>query len=445
MAKCKVCGYRLGDGMTKCPMCGAAAGSTEAEKVSPELTLPKYSCPACGAQIIGEHRYCTSCGADLKKAAEAVQENRCVQCGTILPAEAEFCFKCGVRQIKENSESVTNHAQKKDEGTPVISVFADRYQHEQSNKSIHPSSQNSSVLNRRKVRVRNVILYLSIFVFAVIAIKIIAKIKLDNALRNLDEYYSNIQNSSAFNDDSASEDPVEYPDMIFVEGGTFQMGNIGGEDDEKSVHSVTVSSFYMCDHEVTQEEYRKIMGTNPSYDIGDNLPVNQSSWYNAIEYCNARSLQEGLTPCYAISGDSTTCNFSANGYRLPTEAEWEYAARGGKKSNGYTYSGSNSIRNVAWYSDNAKGWTQDVKTKSPNELGLYDMSGNVWEWCWDRYGEYPSSSQTNPTGASSGSDRVIRGGTCNGYYSFCSVAFRLGYNPSDSNIPAGFRVVHSAQ
>ena len=237
---------------------------------------------------------------------------------------------------------------------------------------------------------------------------------------------------------------ADGPDFKLVEGGTFQMGSTSGESDEKPVHSVTVTSFYMCDHEVTQKEYRDVMGTNPSYYKGDSRPVDQVTWFNAIEYCNALSRKEGLTPCYTQSGGTWTCNFNADGYRLPTEAEWEYAARGGNKSNGYTYSGSNSLGNVAWYYDNSGSSTHDVKTKSPNELGLYDMSGNVWEWCWDWYGSYSSSSQTNPTGASSGSYRVRRGGGWDFDASYCRVANRRYLSPSNSFNNFGFRVVRSS-
>ena len=233
-------------------------------------------------------------------------------------------------------------------------------------------------------------------------------------------------------------------DFKLVDGGTFQMGSTSGDSDEKPVHSVTVSSFYMCDHEVTQKEYRDVMGANPSRFSGDNLPVERVSWYDAVNYCNKLSVKEGLTPCYTINGNSTTCNFNANGYRLPTEAEWEYAARGGKKSNGYTYAGSNSVGNVAWYYDNSGSQTHNVKTKAPNELGLYDMSGNVWEWCWDWKGSYSSGSQTNPSGSSSGSSRVKRGGSLDVISSSCRVAFRYYGGPSYAYDLLGFRVVRSA-
>ena len=130
-------------------------------------------------------------------------------------------------------------------------------------------------------------------------------------------------------------------------------------------------------------------------------PVICVSWYDAVDYCNWLSRKDGLLPAYSRGGNSIQCNFSANGYRLPTEAEWEYAATGGSSSRGYTYSGSNTIGNVAWYSGNSGLKPHPVGGKQANELGLYDMSGNVWEWCWDWYGDYPSRSQTDPTGVSS--------------------------------------------
>jgi formylglycine-generating enzyme required for sulfatase activity len=184
-------------------------------------------------------------------------------------------------------------------------------------------------------------------------------------------------------------------------------------DREKPVHTVTVSSFYMSKYEVTQKEWRDIMGNSPSYFKGDTLPVEQVSWYEAVEYCNRRSVKEGLTPAYGGSASTgISCNFKANGYRLPTEAEWEYAAKEGNKDGmSYEYSGSNSIGSVAWYGDNSGSTTHPVGTKAPNSLGIYDMTGNVWEWCWDWYGSYSGGSQTDPVGASSGTNRVWRGGS----------------------------------
>lgn len=232
--------------------------------------------------------------------------------------------------------------------------------------------------------------------------------------------------------------------FVLVRGGTFRMGSANGDDDEKPVHSVTVSSFYISKYEVTQAEYEAVMEKNPSntsHGIGDNSPVNQVSWNEAVEFCNKLSLKEELTPVYSGSGNNISMNVNANGYRLPTEAEWEYAARGGNSSLGYTYSGSNTIGNVAWYSSNSGKKVNPVGGKQANELGLYDMTGNVWEWCWDWYGNYSSGSQTDPTGKSSGSGRVDRGGSWYLNASYSRSAHRNNLPPSFRNRNIGFRLV----
>ncbi len=224
--------------------------------------------------------------------------------------------------------------------------------------------------------------------------------------------------------------------FILVEGGTFNNGTA----------DVTLSDFYMSKYEVTQAQYEAVMGSNPSSFSGTDKPVEMVTWYNAVEYCNARSTQEGLTPCYDISDWS--CDFTANGYRLPTEMEWMYAAKGGNQepATGYDqYSGTNvesELTNYAWYgSNNNPSGTKEVGTKLPNQLGLYDMSGNVYEWCNDWYGSYSSSAQTNPTGPSSGSIGIIRGGSWCFSASRCPVAHRFGIIPTDSSDDIGFRIV----
>jgi len=211
--------------------------------------------------------------------------------------------------------------------------------------------------------------------------------------------------------------------MIWVPGGSFQMGSNSTDSNinEKPVHTVNVSGFYMAKYLVTQAQYKDVMGYNPSSFTGDdNRPVEAMSWYDAVVFCNKLSEIEGLIPVYTINGISrsyvihsatVTANFNNNGYRLPTEAEWEYAARGGNGSPGnFTYSGSNDLDSVAWYSDNSNGTTHPVGTKAANGLGIYDMTGNVWEYCWDVFEIYSSASQTDPQGASSGTNRVYRGG-----------------------------------
>ncbi|MBC8384853.1 MAG: SUMF1/EgtB/PvdO family nonheme iron enzyme [Candidatus Cloacimonetes bacterium] len=249
------------------------------------------------------------------------------------------------------------------------------------------------------------------------------------------------------------EEGSDVPDnMIFVQGGTFQMGSNDGGSDEKPVHTVTVSDFYIGKTEVTQKEWKEVMGAstslnNPSYFKGDDLPVENVSWYDAVEFCNKKSEKEGLEKCYSGSGKNTKCDFSKNGYRLPTEAEWEYAARGGvsaslnNRNGGNKYAGSNNVKDVAWYFDNSGSKTHPVGTKQPNELGIYDLSGNVWEWCSDRYDEnyYKNSPQNNPQGPSSGKSRVLRGGSWDSGDYCCRFVYRGSYDPDVYFI--GFRFV----
>lgn len=222
------------------------------------------------------------------------------------------------------------------------------------------------------------------------------------------------------------------PEMVFVEGGTFQMGSNDGQSDEKPVHSVTVGSFMIGKYEVTQELWESVMGNNPSNFKGSKRPVEKVSWYDAVEFCNKLSEKEGLQKAYSRSGANTTCDFNANGYRLPTEAEWEYAARGGASSTNTQYSGSNTIGNVAWYVSNSNNTTYEVGTKSPNQLGIYDMSGNVWEWCWDLYSVFGVFC------------RVNRGGSWVDIAELCRLASRnIFLTPDKRYDDLGFRLVRT--
>jgi formylglycine-generating enzyme required for sulfatase activity len=237
-------------------------------------------------------------------------------------------------------------------------------------------------------------------------------------------------------------------DMVRVSGGTFTMGSPSNEanrDNGEAQHQVTISAaFYIGKSEVTQKEWVAVMGSNPSSFKGDNLPVEQVSWYDAIEYCNKRRLKEGLTPAYTVSGTTVTWNREANGYRLPTEAEWEYAARGGSGAAYRIYAGSNSVDSVGWWGSNSGNKTHPAGTKGANSLGIHDMSGNVYEWCWDWYASYGISSQTDPRGASSGSARVARGGSWDSLGPYLRSASRDSTAPSRRGSNLGFRLVRSA-
>ena len=218
--------------------------------------------------------------------------------------------------------------------------------------------------------------------------------------------------------------------MMPVEAGTFTMGatseQVNPDSDEKPTHQVTLTNnYYIGQTEVTQALWKAVMGRKPSRFMGDNRPVEKVSWNDC---------QKFITKLNSLTGQK---------FRLPTEAEWEYAARGGKKSQGYQYSGSNNLEEVAWYYDNSSSQTHDVATKQPNELGVYDMSGNVWEWCQDWYGSYSSTSQTNPTGATSGSNRVNRGGSWDYCAGYCRSSIRSNYSPDGADYCLGLRLVLS--
>ena len=217
--------------------------------------------------------------------------------------------------------------------------------------------------------------------------------------------------------------------MVYVEGGTFTMGATSEQkkpdDDEKPTHRVSLSSFYIGKYEVTQALWKAVMGSNPSRFEGDNLPVERVSWNDC---------QTFLRKLNAMTGKN---------FRLPTEAEWEFSARGGNLSRGYQYSGSKKIDDVAWYRNNSGSKTHNVGTKAPNELGIYDMSGNVWEWCQDWKGSYIGSAQTNPKGPSSGSYRVDRGGSWFNFAWSCRVACRYCHTPDYRYFDLGFRLALS--
>ena len=238
-------------------------------------------------------------------------------------------------------------------------------------------------------------------------------------------------NSSSYGNNSGIETitikGVQFK-MVRVKGGTFQMGATSEQgsdayDDEYPVHSVTLSDYYIGQTEVTQELWEAVMGDNPSYFTGDNqCPVERVSWDDC---------QEFIKKLNRLTGKN---------FRLPTEAEWEYAARGGNKSKGYKYSGSNDADAVAWYNKNSGSKTQPVAQKQSNELGLYDMSGNVWEWCQDWYGDYTSRSQSNPKGANTGSDRVLRGGSWFDYARYVQVSYRHNCTPDTRFSGYGLRL-----
>lgn len=260
---------------------------------------------------------------------------------------------------------------------------------------------------------------------------------------------SSVQSQSRSNERQYNEQPVrsqrpqDYTEtafglnlnMVYVEGGTFTMGATAEQDDayddEKPAHNVHLDGFYISKLEITQAQWKAVMGTdiynkangNSLFGVGSNYPMYYITWHDAVAFCRELSVQTGKT------------------YLLPTEAQWEYAARGGNKSRGNKYSGSYAIDAVAWYDGNSSGTTHPVGQLRANELGLYDMSGNVWEWCRDWYGSYAGTPQTNPTGAYSGDYKVVRGGSWSYNPRNVRVSSRNNGAPTNSGSIVGFRVV----
>ena len=263
------------------------------------------------------------------------------------------------------------------------------------------------------------------------------------------------------NKQRSSENHI-FMEMVWIDPGNFQMGNTNSGIDgynDGIVHMVNITQgFYMGKYEVTQEQYEIVMENNPSYfSSGGDFPVEWVTWYDAAAFCNKLSETEGFSPVYTITGlnkngdhiiaASVSADWTSNGYRLPTEAEWEYAAKGGNGSPGnFIYSGSNTVGEAGWYDGNNNPYgTKPVGTKEANILGIYDMSGNVYEWCWDLCEDYTSDAKTDPKGASTGYGRVIRGGSWHSY----PQCLRSAYRPSGGAFPdsrgedLGFRIARS--
>lgn len=227
--------------------------------------------------------------------------------------------------------------------------------------------------------------------------------------------------------------------MVLLEGGTFVMGDNNGEVDEPE-HEVSVSPFYIDVTPVTQHEYMRLMGDNPSKFPDPQQPVEQVRWSDAVRYCNERSREEGLEPAYDLN--NWTCNFDANGYRLPTEAEWEYAARAGTTSAYYFGDSPAQLRLHAWYNDNAGDKPRPVGRRRPNPWGLHDMAGNVWEWCNDFYqvDYYLTSPKQDPRGPDEGERKVLRGGCWNSSADACRSAYRYNENPGYTDACFGYDI-----
>jgi len=266
-----------------------------------------------------------------------------------------------------------------------------------------------------------------------------------------------LPNTFAEEASKGNTDPIP---MVLVDGGIFMMGKEGLENDEMPAREVRVSSFLIGRTEVTQAQWKAVVGRDPQDFKGGDFPVTTVNWYEAVEFCNMLSEQAGLRTVYRIDKQledpgnqsrydlqkwTVTCDWSVDGYRLPTEAEWEYAARGGKSSKDFKYSGADAEGEVAWFGDNSDEGTHPVGTKKPNELALYDLSGNVWEWCWDwsDAAYYGKGENIDPRGLQSGGTRAFRGGGWGHEAAELRPGNRGGTGPDKGMDDVGFRVVRS--
>ena len=245
-------------------------------------------------------------------------------------------------------------------------------------------------------------------------------------------------------------------DMVKVEGGKFLMGskddNRIAENDEQKQHEVKVNSFEINKLEVSVWEWKdyckktkQAMPLQPAWGWSDNNPITNITWYDAIKYCNWLSKEDGLTPAYKLAGPNVICDFNADGYRLPTEAEWEYAAKGGHKTKSNFFAGGNNSNDIAWFIKNSDKKPHSVGTKLPNELGIHDMSGNVWEWCWDWYNKdyYKVEDTDNPKGPIRGEKRTVRGGSWDSQENYLRTANRISTSPDKTNEFYGFRIART--
>ena len=250
---------------------------------------------------------------------------------------------------------------------------------------------------------------------------------------------------AACNDDDDENGGSASVDMELIPAGSFTMGDARGiyEQNERPARTVSLDAFYMSRTEITQQQYEDVMGANPSSSKAAKQPVEKVTWHDALRFCNALSEREGLQPVYTDIEGNLTADFKANGFRLPTEAEWEYACRAGTSTTYYTGETVADLSRCAWFTGNADGRPHDVGQLEANDFGLHDMHGNVFEWCWDWFGRYTDNKVDNPLGRANGNRRIIRGGSWAGDADKCMTSYRASINPAIAYYFWGIRLCRS--
>ena len=403
---CSKCGNQQNADAKFCSKCGSPVESVD----NTEANSATITCYECGQTIPADVESCPNCGAPMS--------NRviCYECGQSIPNNAKSCPNCGAPMVQKRAAKETSQA-----FPPTPQPQPKEVTQQPMPKQEAKIFLTSNSAQKKKGSALHWVLLAVVAIVATVVILMLLPGKEDNTEPAAKENV--IENKTEI---TIKANGVAIP-MKLIAGGTFTMGGslegIDYKNNELPAHSMKVESFYMSEYEVTQQLWTAIMGTNPSEFIGEQNPVENVNWYDCVEFTKK------------------LCSLTGKTFRLPTEAEWEYAAKGGANQENYEFAGSNHIGDVAWAASNSGKTTHPVGQKSCNRCGLYDMSGNVYEWCSSWYAPYTVETMNNPLGPDSGEDKVFRGGSWKYSDTYCRVTYRPHTNPNGKYNNLGLRLV----